>query len=94
MYKLMLNNQIVTVPHSLVIYVSTNVENMVVTLLYLHIKPGQVSSQSVNHKGNNKSTCLLELKILMVLKVVCECHLYLLTHSVNLIVESVMGYYI
>lgn len=91
MYKLMLNNQIVVVPHSMVIYVSTNVENMVVTLLCLHTKPGQVSSQSVNHRGNNKSMCLLELKILMVLKVVCECHLYLLTHSVNSIVESVRG---
>ncbi len=92
MYKLVLNNQIVAVPHLLVIYVLTNVENMVVTLLCLHTKPGQVSSQSVNHRGNNKSMCLPALKILMVLKVVCECHLYLLTHSVNLIVESVMGY--
>lgn len=91
MYKLMLNNQIVAVPHWLVICVSTNVENMVVTLLCLHTKPGQVSSQSVNHRGNNKSMCLLALKILMVLKVVCECHLYLLTHSVNSIVESARG---
>lgn len=92
MYKLVPNNQIVVVPHLVVIYVLTNVENMVVTLLCLHITHEQVSSQSVNHRGNNKSMCLLELKILMVLKVVCECHLYLLTHSVNSIVESVRGY--
>lgn len=85
----MLNNQIVAVLHSPVIYVSTNVGNTVVTLPCLHTKPGQVSGQSVNRIGNSKSMCWLALKILTVLKVVCECHLYLVTHSVNLIVVSV-----
>lgn len=91
MYKLVPNNQIVAVPHLPVIYALTNVENMVVTPLCLHTERGQVLSQSVNRRGNNKSMCWLALKILMVLKVVCECHLYLLTRSVNLIVVSARG---